>query len=84
MPERRPRHNMATGSAKRPSSEVFLASTEEWWGPGHPSVAVGADGRHHVFLHAFRPGVAGHKAFRALLAAPIRFEGGVVSLDRSA
>lgn len=68
----------------RKSSEVLLASTEEWWGPGHPSVAVGADGRHHVFLHAFRPGGAGYKAFRALLAAPIRFEGGVVSLDRSA
>jgi arabinan endo-1,5-alpha-L-arabinosidase len=48
-------------------------------GPGHPSVAVGADGRHHVF----RPGRVGYKAFRALLAAPIRFEGGVVSLDTS-
>ncbi|WP_437851626.1 family 43 glycosylhydrolase [Sorangium sp. So ce363] len=67
----------------RKSSEVFLSSSEEWWGPGHPSVAVGADGRHHVFLHAFRPGGLGYKAFRALLAAPIRFEGGVVSLDTS-
>ncbi|WP_437955953.1 family 43 glycosylhydrolase [Sorangium sp. So ce119] len=66
----------------RKSSEVFLSSSEEWWGPGHPSVAIGADGRHHVFLHAFRPGAAGYKVFRALLAAPIRFEGGVVSLVR--
>ncbi|WP_437965602.1 family 43 glycosylhydrolase [Sorangium sp. So ce260] len=67
----------------RKSSEVLVSSSAEWWGPGHPSVAIGPDGRHHVFLHAFRPGVAGYKAFRALLAAPIRFEGGVVSLDRS-
>ncbi|AUX46538.1 uncharacterized protein SOCE26_080440 [Sorangium cellulosum] len=67
----------------RKSSEVLLSSGAEWWGPGHPSVAIGADGRHHVFLHAFRPGVAGYKAFRALLAAPICFEGGVLSLDRS-
>ncbi|WP_437672367.1 family 43 glycosylhydrolase [Sorangium sp. So ce131] len=68
----------------RKSSEVLLSSGAAWWGPGHPSVALGADGRHHIFLHAFRPGVAGYKAFRALLAAPIRFEGGLVSLDRSA
>ncbi|WP_437568227.1 family 43 glycosylhydrolase [Sorangium sp. So ce542] len=67
----------------RKSSEVLLSSSAEWWGPGHPSVAVGSDGRHHIFLHAFRPGVAGYKAFRALLAAPIRFEGGVVSVDGS-
>ncbi|AGP39576.1 hypothetical protein [Sorangium cellulosum] len=46
-------------------------------------MAIGADGRHHVFLHAFRAGVAGYKAFRASLTAPIRFEGGVVSLDGS-
>jgi hypothetical protein len=65
----------------RKSSEVFLSSTANWWGPGHPSIAIGPDGRHHVFLHAFRPGVAGYKAFRALLAAPIRFEQGVVSLE---
>jgi hypothetical protein len=65
----------------RKSSEVFLSSTDQWWGPGHPSVAVAPDGRHHVFLHAFRPGEAGYKAFRALLAAPIRFEHGCVSLE---
>ncbi|CAN7408759.1 family 43 glycosylhydrolase [Phenylobacterium sp. LjRoot225] len=65
----------------RKSSEVFLSSTDQWWGPGHPSVAVAPDGRHHIFLHAFRPGEAGYKAFRALLAAPIRFEHGIVSLE---
>jgi len=65
----------------RKSSEVFLSSTGDWWGPGHPSVAVAPDGRHHIFLHAFRPGEAGYKAFRALLAAPIRFEHGRVSLE---
>ncbi|AUX27431.1 beta-xylosidase [Sorangium cellulosum] len=67
----------------RKSSEILLSSSAAWWGPGHPSVAIGADGRHHVFLHAFRPGAPGYKMFRALLTAPIRFEGGVVSLDRS-
>ncbi|KYF84407.1 glycoside hydrolase family 43 [Sorangium cellulosum] len=67
----------------RKSSEVLLSSSAEWWGPGHPSVSIGADGRHHVFLHAFRAGVAGYKAFRASLTAPIRFAGGVVSLDGS-
>ncbi|MDB5448109.1 MAG: hypothetical protein JWQ97_3426 [Phenylobacterium sp.] len=65
----------------RKSSDVFLSSTPDWWGPGHPSVAVGPDGRRHIFLHAFRPGEAGYKAFRALLAAPLTFENGVVALD---
>jgi hypothetical protein len=65
----------------RKSSEVFLSSTRDWWGPGHPSVAVAPDGRHHVFLHAFRPGQVGYKAFRALLAAPIRFEHGHAWLE---
>jgi hypothetical protein len=65
----------------RKSSEVFLSSTDQWWGPGHPSVAIAPDGRRHVFLHAFRPGATGYKAFRALLAAPIRFEHGIVSLE---
>jgi hypothetical protein len=65
----------------RKSSEVFLSSTDQGWGPGHPSVAIAPDGRRHVFLHAFRPGATGYKAFRALLAAPIRFEHGIVSLE---
>jgi hypothetical protein len=68
----------------RKSSEVFLSSTDDWWGPGHPSVAVAPDGRHHVFLHAFRPGEVGYKAFRALLAAPVRFEHGHAWLEPEA
>jgi hypothetical protein len=43
-------------------------------------VAKGPDGRRYIFLHAFRPGQAGYKAFRALLAAPLTFEDGVVRL----
>ncbi len=46
----------------------LIGSTQAWWGPGHPSIAPGPDGRLHLFLHAFRPGKAGYKAFRALLA----------------
>ncbi|HKR88372.1 MAG TPA: family 43 glycosylhydrolase [Phenylobacterium sp.] len=65
----------------RKSSEVFLASAGAWWGPGHPSVALAPDGRRHIFLHAFRAGEVGYKAFRALLAAPIRFNRGRVSLE---
>lgn len=53
----------------------ILTSTDEWWGPGHPSVAEGPDGRPHLFLHAFFPGQAGYKAFRALLSATLSFEG---------
>jgi arabinan endo-1,5-alpha-L-arabinosidase len=45
----------------------LLGSTRAWWGPGHPSITEGPDGRLHLFLHAFRPGEAGYKAFRALL-----------------
>lgn len=67
----------------RKSSEVFLSSTRDWWGPGHPSVTVGPDGRRHIFLHAYRAGQAGYKAFRALLAAPIRFEHGHAWLERA-
>jgi arabinan endo-1,5-alpha-L-arabinosidase len=71
----------APGGPYRKSSEVFLSSAGGWWGPGHPSVAVAPDGRRHIFLHAFHAGQAGYKAFRALLAAPIRFEHGRVWLD---
>ena len=60
---------------------VFLGSSADWWGPGHPSVAVGPDGRRYMFLHAFRPGAVGYKAFRALLAAPIRFAHGRAWLE---
>ncbi|HYF22187.1 MAG TPA: family 43 glycosylhydrolase [Caulobacteraceae bacterium] len=59
----------------RKMDEPVLRSTTEWRGPGHPSVAPGPDGRPTLFLHAYRPGEAGYKVFRALLSAPIRFEG---------
>lgn len=56
----------------------FIQSTSEWWGPGHPSVAEGPDGRPWMFLHAYHPGHAGYKHFRALLAVPLAFENGEV------
>ncbi|HEX8570805.1 MAG TPA: family 43 glycosylhydrolase [Caulobacteraceae bacterium] len=53
----------------------LLRTTGSWAGPGHPSVALGPDGRHHMFLHAFFPGTAAYKAFRALLTAPLELDG---------
>ena len=58
----------------RKMDEPFLRSTAEWWGPGHPSVALGPDGEAWLFLHAFFPGRAGYNQFRALLTVPIAFE----------
>ena len=58
----------------RKMAEPFLRSTAEWWGPGHPSVAVGLDGEPWLFLHAFHPGRTGYNEFRALLGLPIAFE----------
>jgi hypothetical protein len=58
----------------RKMSEPLIRSTAQWSGPGHPSVAVGPDGRPRLFLHAFHAGRAGYKEFRALLSAPISFE----------
>jgi arabinan endo-1,5-alpha-L-arabinosidase len=52
----------------------ILRSTKKWRAPGHPSVAVGPDGKNYLFMHAYFPGKAGYKEFRALLAVPIRFE----------
>jgi len=75
------RYGIGAGVADAPAgpyrkrAEVFLRSTADWWGPGHPSVATGPDGHPHMFLHGFRPGEAGYKAFRALLTTPIRFDG---------
>lgn len=56
------------------SATPFLRSTREWSGPGHPSVAIGPDGRHVLFLHAYRPGAEAYKQFRAFLAIPFVFE----------
>jgi hypothetical protein len=68
----------------RKASEPLLRSTEDWRGPGHPSVALGPDGAPWLFLHAYAPGGMGYKVFRALLALPIAFEpDGVVIRDSS-
>src|SRR3712207_3680131 len=58
----------------RKMSRPLLQSTAEWVGPGHPSVAPGPDGEPWLFLHAFLPGQAGYKKFRALLAVPVEFD----------
>ena len=58
----------------RKMDRPLLRSTAEWAGPGHPSVAQGPDGGPWLFLHAFFPGQAGYKRFRALLAVPVSFE----------
>lgn len=54
-------------------TQPLLRSTTLWSGPGHPSVAEGPDGKPWLFLHAFKAGEMGYKAFRALLAAPLAF-----------
>jgi hypothetical protein len=51
----------------------LLQSTESWWAPGHPSLALNPQGKPELFLHAFFPGQAGYKQFRALLSIPIVF-----------
>lgn len=60
--------------------EPLLRSTEEWWGPGHPSVAQGPDGEPWMFLHAFFPGRTGYNEFRALLAVPLVLDGDHVAV----
>jgi hypothetical protein len=54
---------------KRPA----LKSANEWWAPGHASVAPGQDGEPQLFFHAFFPGRCGYDAFRALLTVRLRF-----------
>ena len=60
--------------------EPLLRSTQQWWAPGHASVASGLDGAPQLFFHAFFPGTGGYNAFRALLTAGLRFEGGRVAI----
>jgi arabinan endo-1,5-alpha-L-arabinosidase len=52
----------------------ILTSTEKWLAPGHPSVTVAPDGNIVMILHAYFPGKAGYKQFRALLAVPLTFK----------
>lgn len=58
----------------RKMDKQLLQSTETWWAPGHPSLALTPDGRTELFLHAFLPGKAGYKQFRALLSIPVVFK----------
>jgi arabinan endo-1,5-alpha-L-arabinosidase len=46
----------------------ILTSSAKWLAPGHPSVTTAPNGKPLLFLHAFFPGKAGYKQFRALLA----------------
>jgi arabinan endo-1,5-alpha-L-arabinosidase len=68
----------------RKMEQPLLRSSAEWVGPGHPSVARGPDGAPWLFLHAFFPGEAGYKKFRALLAVPLAFNEDGVSLGPAA
>ncbi len=52
----------------RKMREPLLYSTAEWRAPGHPSLVIRPDGKPELFLHAYYPGKAGYKQFRALLA----------------
>ncbi|WP_207534041.1 family 43 glycosylhydrolase [Desertivirga arenae] len=49
------------------SEKQLIQSTKSWAAPGHPSVLKTEDGGHLMFLHAYFPGCAGYKKFRALL-----------------
>ena len=51
----------------------ILGSTAEWSAPGHPSLTVSPAGKPLLMLHAFFPGEAGYKKFRALLSLELRF-----------
>jgi hypothetical protein len=53
----------------------LLQSTRDWWAPGHPSLVHTPDGQTELFLHAFFPGKAGYKQFRALLSIQLQFTG---------
>lgn len=62
------------------TQKPFLQSTKEWWAPGHPSLAQGPDGKPLLFLHAYFPGKAGYKQFRALLSLSITFKDDAVQI----
>ncbi len=64
----------------RKPAEPLLGSTSAWIAPGHPSVTTDAGGRPRMFMHGFRPGQVGYKAFRALLTTPITWRDGQVQL----
>jgi hypothetical protein len=74
------RYGIGVAIAERPLGPYrkvegpLFRSTAEWVGPGHPSIALGSDGKPQLFLHAFYPGKTGYKEFRVLLTVPIAFE----------
>ncbi len=68
----------------RKSRQPFLQSSASWVAPGHPSVTTGPDGRPLLFLHAYFPGTAGYKQFRALLALNLIFKEDTVLIDTAA
>lgn len=57
----------------RKMDDPLIRSDADRSGPGHPSVAPGPDGRPRLFYHAFVPGRAAYKAFRALLTVDLVF-----------
>jgi hypothetical protein len=59
----------------------LLQSTASWWAPGHPSLVKGPDSKPLLFLHAYFPGEAGYKEFRALLAIGLAFSEHAVVLE---
>jgi arabinan endo-1,5-alpha-L-arabinosidase len=62
------------------SAEPLLRSSRDWWGPGHPSVAPGPDGKPQLFFHAFFPGRCGYNEFRSVLTVGLDFSSGEVRL----
>uniref|UniRef100_UPI0032DE567C family 43 glycosylhydrolase n=1 Tax=Mucilaginibacter sp. Bleaf8 TaxID=2834430 RepID=UPI0032DE567C len=59
----------------------FLQSTDRWAAPGHPSVTITTAGKPVMFLHAYFPGRAGYKQFRALLSIKLNFDGDKVTWE---
>jgi hypothetical protein len=62
------------------AEEPLIKSSRQWWGPGHPSVALGIAGQPLLFMHAYPAGAAGYKQFRAMLVAKLSFSGDTVDI----
>ncbi|MDQ3277170.1 MAG: family 43 glycosylhydrolase [Bacteroidota bacterium] len=58
----------------RKMEKQLLQSTATWWAPGHPSLTEDLSEQPQLFLHAYSPGRAGYKQFRALLSVPVLFK----------
>jgi hypothetical protein len=66
------------------AAQPLIRSDSDWIAPGHPSIAKGLTGNPQLFYHAYPPGEAGYKAFRALLTCGLRFgENGVTPVPVS-